>query len=227
MELIYEGHACFTVLCQGLRILIDPYLSGNPLCKKKPQEMQADLILVTHGHSDHLGDALTIAKNTGATLVGQVDLFRALSVEGLNTVGFQFGGEYVHQGIRIRMTPAWHGNSVWTPSGYQYAGVACGYLISDGKTTLYHAGDTCLFGDMKMVIAREPIHCALLPIGGYFTMGPTDAACAAQWLGADLVVPMHYNTFAQIQQDPYAFAKLIEAQGQRCQVMRMGEQIEI
>jgi len=224
MKLIYEGHACFTVLTKGVNLLIDPFITGNPMCRKKPEDFHPDAILITHAHDDHLGNAVEIARRTGAVLIGQVDLFKALDAGDMETIGFQYSGHTNFRGIDIQMTQAWHGNSLMTVTGVKPAGISCGYIIDDGEKTLYHAGDTGLFGDMKTVIGRKRLDCALLPIGDFYTMGPEDAAVAAEWLRPSLVVPMHYNTFPVIEQDAEAFARMTPCP---CKVMAPEDELEL
>ncbi|MBQ1501915.1 MAG: metal-dependent hydrolase [Firmicutes bacterium] len=228
MKLIFEGHACFRVVCGGREILIDPYISANPLCQKEAAEFSPDLILVTHGHGDHLGDAVPIARRCGATLAAQVDLVNAIDHKGVETVGFNLGGSFDFQGVRITMVPAWHGNGIAAGGNNVYAGLACGYIIDDGARKVYHAGDTALFGDMAAVISRYGIDCALLPIGDFYTMGPADAVTAAEWLQAETVIPMHYDTFPAIRQDAEAFRRAVEEKtDSRCVVLRPGEAWEM
>ncbi len=228
MQLIYEGHACFRVISQGQEIIIDPYFNGNPLAQHRPEELQPNLILLTHGHGDHLGDALAIARHSGATLAGQVDLLNALDHHGIESIGFHLGGSFHFGPFKITMVPAWHGSSISSSQGALYGGVACGYIIDDGEKKLYHAGDTGLFGDMSMVISRYGLDCALLPIGDFYTMGPQDAVTAAQWLKAEVVIPMHYNTFPLISQDPQQFKAAVEqASDSRCVVLAVGESYQL
>ena len=228
MKLIYEGHACFRIITKGTEILIDPYISGNPLCKKTPADLHPDLILVTHGHGDHLGDALPIAKANGAVLAAQVDLLAAVEHKDIETVSFNLGGSFVFRGIKITMVPAWHGNSISTANGSVYAGVACGFVIDDGESKIYHAGDTALFGDMATVISRYRLDCALLPIGDFYTMGPDDAVTAAQWLRAKTVIPMHYNTFPAIKQDALAFKEKTQQEaGCECVILAPEDEWEV
>ena len=225
MKIIYEGHACFQLLGNdGPAILLDPFISGNPACTKSPDAFNPDLILVSHGHGDHLGDALAIAGASGTTLAGPVELWRALDTEGLKTIGFNMGGSFEFKGARISMAPAWHGSDVKGA----YAGLACGYVIRMEGRAVYFAGDTALFGDMAAVLSRYDIDYALLPIGGFYTMGPQDAVTAAQWLGAKTVIPMHYDTFPVIKQDVQAFKKELEEQsGSRCLILAPGQEIEV
>lgn len=223
MQLIYEGHACFRIISGGQEIIIDPYISGNPLINKQTADFTPNLVLLTHGHGDHLGDALAIAQKSRATVAAQVDLLNALDCQGIETIAFNMGGSFNFGPFKITMVPAWHGSTVSSPQGPRYGGLACGYIIDDGGKKIYHAGDTSLFGDMSMVISRYGIDCALLPIGDFYTMGPADAVTAAQWLKAKVVIPMHYNTFPIIKQDPQQFKQAIEEQTTaKCVVLDIG-----
>lgn len=224
MQINYVAHACFELIIDGIRVLIDPFIDGNPASGRKSEDFCPDLILVTHGHSDHLGDALKIARRSDATLAAQVDLLKMLDTAGISTVAFNTGGSFDFRGLRVTMTQAIHGNTVETEEGNVYAGICCGYVLRGEKETVYHAGDTGLFGDMGSVISRYGIDVALLPIGDFYTMGPEDAVTAAQWLKPRYVIPMHYDTFPVIRQDAAAFADKLEKNSQaKCIVLKPGE----
>lgn len=227
MKITYEGHSCF-YLEGSKKILIDPFFSANPLAVKTSREFSPDLILVTHGHDDHSGDAAEIAARTGAPIAAPVELARYLSRPGVRTMGFNQGGMLEYDNIRVKMTPAYHSSSITTEAGTFYAGLAAGYIIHMDGLALYHAGDTGLFGDMEKVIARQILDVAFLPIGDYFTMGPGDALTATHWLKAKTVIPMHYNTFPIIRQDAEAFAFTVKDRTESdCRVLKPGESWEV
>ena len=205
MKITFEGHACFTIYDNDTTVMIDPFISGNPLVTKPLSDFHPDLILITHGHGDHLGDSLELARRNNATIAAQVDLLNVLDTEGISTIAFNMGGSCNFNGLHITMVPAWHGNSTATAAGSVNAGLACGYVITSGEGCIYHAGDTALFGDMEKILQDYRIDVAMLPIGDFYTMGPKDAVTAARWLKAKVVIPMHYNTFPVITQDVNAF----------------------
>jgi L-ascorbate metabolism protein UlaG (beta-lactamase superfamily) len=202
------GHACLLIESDGKRVLIDPFLSGNPMAAAKPEEVEADVILVSHGHEDHLGDTVAIAKRTGATVVANYELGNWLKGQGLTKVhGMQHGGGcLVDPAIHVRLTIAFHGSTL--PGG-GYGGNPCGFLITfDDGARIYDAADTGLFGDMKL-IGEEGLDLAILPIGDYYTMGPADAVRAVKLLQPKTVLPIHYNTFPPIRQDVKAWAERV------------------
>jgi L-ascorbate metabolism protein UlaG (beta-lactamase superfamily) len=222
MKIVYEGHACFNLI-GSKNILIDPFIIDNPAAVKNWQDFDPDYILITHGHFDHVGDAVQIARKSSATILAIADLARHLPDDGLDIIGFNIGGTVDLGGVKVKMTPAWHGAAIDESDCPLYGGVACGFLVFMDDFCVYHAGDTGLFGDMEKIIAPHKLDLALLPIGDFYTMGPQDALIAADWLKAKTVVPMHYNTFPAICQDAALFKKLVEAQtDSKCVVLEPG-----
>jgi L-ascorbate metabolism protein UlaG (beta-lactamase superfamily) len=201
------GHACLLLESDGQHVLIDPFLTGNPAAAAKPTEVPADFILVSHGHGDHLGDTVAIARRTGATVIANYEMCGWLQKQGLEKVhGQQHGGGHAFPFGRVKLTLAFHGSAL--PDG-SYGGNPCGFLISfkDG-TKVYDAADTGLFGDMRL-IGEEEIDLAILPIGDNFTMGPDDALRAVKFIEPRKVLPIHYNTWDLIAQDAQAWAKRV------------------
>ncbi len=224
MRIKFIGHACVQLL-GSKTILFDPYLTGNPAATVKAGEVKADYILLTHGHGDHLGDTVAIAKRTGAKVVAMVELANWLSEQGVDAMGMNIGGSYQFpDGLKVKLVPAWHSSQL--PDGSP-CGLAVGFICwLDGKC-IYHAGDTGLFGDMREVIAPHGLDWAILPIGDYYTMGPADALTAAKWLGAKNYLPIHYNTFPLLKQDAAAFKRAVEAEcAAKCQALAPGEECE-
>lgn len=225
MRIKFLGHACVQV--QGSKtILIDPFLSGNPAAAVGPNEVQADYILVTHGHGDHLGDTVEIAKRTGARVIAMVELANWLNGQGVDAMGMNVGGAYrFEDGLQVKVTPAWHSSQL--PDGTP-CGLAAGFIFWLDGLCFYHAGDTGLFGDMQQVIAPHNLDWAFIPIGDYYTMGPDDALTAAKWLNAKNYLPIHYNTFPLLRQDAGAFKAAVEAETPaECTVLAPGEAVEI
>ena len=199
VKITYLGHSAFKVVSpKGVVIYVDPFLSTNP---KTPPELKtvekADLILVTHGHGDHVGDTLSIAEKTNAKIVVMGELGRYLARKGAkNVINMNRGGTYDHQGIGITMVPAFHSSSVTEGDQVIYTGEPSGFVIRfENGFTLYHAGDTGVFGDMKIIGEIYKPELSLLPIGSRSTMDPREAAYAAKLLGSKYVIPMHYGTF--------------------------------
>ena len=202
-ELIFLGHACF-VLRNGKHALVfDPFLTGNPVAAATAEQIDCQYILVSHGHDDHLGDAIKIAKRTVAAIISTAEVARACSEKGVSAHAMHLGGKHNFDFGFVRVTPAFHGSGI--PGGH-----ACGFIVNFYGKTVYHTGDTALFGDMALLGRLEAIDVALLPIGDNFTMGPSDAAEAAHMLGPKLVIPMHYNTWPLIEQSPEDFKKDVE-----------------
>lgn len=200
------GHSAFLLGVDGNHALIDPFLTHNPLAPISAEDVQADVILVTHGHGDHIGDTAQIAQRTGATVVATPEICGWLSKQNVKTCWEgNLGGTYRGSFLHAKFVPAWHTCSL--PDG-SYGGTPVGYMIKTGGKTLYHAGDTCLFSDMQL-LARERIDVAFLPIGDKYTMGIDDSIQAIQWLNPRYVFPMHYNTFPPIAQDVTRWAELV------------------
>jgi L-ascorbate metabolism protein UlaG (beta-lactamase superfamily) len=206
------GHACILIESNGQRVLIDPFLTGNPAAATKAEAVSANFILVSHGHGDHLGDTIAIAKRTGATVVSNYEISQWLQNQGLKNVhGQQHGGGHGFPCGRVKLTLAFHGSML--PDGSN-GGNPCGFLLTfpDGKK-VYDAADTGLFGDMRL-IGEEGIDLALLPIGDNYTMGPDDALRAVKLLQPKKVVPIHYNTWDVIAQDAAAWAERVRRETQ-------------
>ena len=220
MQLTFLGHACFLLDDGTHKVLIDPHLSGNPLAAAKADEVDADFICVTHGHGDHIGDSVEIAKRTGATVFCTVDLAGAVyKPAGVKAMGGNLGGTAPMPFGSVKIFPAIHGSGV-------AGGLACGFIIEMGGKKIYHAGDTALMADMAL-LEEEGIDAALLPIGDFYTMGPKDALRAVKMIRPGLTIPMHYNTFPSIRQDAQSFADSVTAAGFTVKVLNPGESISL
>ncbi|MDZ5472502.1 metal-dependent hydrolase [Bacillus sp. 31A1R] len=226
MKVSYHGHSVVKIEANGKTILIDPFISGNGLTDLKVNDIKPDVIILTHGHGDHVGDTVELAKNNDSLVIANFELSTYLSWQGVKTHGMHIGGAYEFDFGKVKLTPAFHGSGYVTEDKQIiYLGMPAGVLVTiDGKT-IYHAGDTGLFSDMKLIGDRHPIDLAFLPIGDNFTMGPEDAAYAAGLLGAKQVVPIHFNTFPPIKQDPNRFVEMLPAGVGK--VLQSGESIEL
>ena len=211
MKITYHGHSFLEVKTDNKTILIDPFMTGNGLCQADPDTIEADVILLTHGHNDHVGDTMAIAKRTDAQIVAINELAVYLGQKGFQTHGMNIGGGYTFDFGHVKYTQAFHSSSFEEEDGTLiYTGMPAGLILTiDGKS-IYHVGDTALFSDLKLIGERHPIDIAFVPIGDNFTMGPEEALIAADWIKAKRVVPVHYDTFPVIEQDAAAFAKAVK-----------------
>jgi L-ascorbate metabolism protein UlaG (beta-lactamase superfamily) len=208
MELRFLGHAAFELKDGGTTVLVDPFLTGNPKAAASADELDATTILVSHGHGDHVGDAVAIAQRTGAPVVAVVELANELAGQGSDVRDPNLGGTVTFDWGSVKLVPAWHTST--SPGGTP--SIACGLLIELGGTTIYHLGDTCLFSDLQLVGRGREIDVALVPIGGHYTMDRHDAVEAARLVGAKTVIPIHYDTFPPIETDAQAFKADVEGQ---------------
>lgn len=228
MRITYHGHSCVQIDTGGKSLLIDPFLRGNPLAVKKPEQIRTDAILLTHAHTDHILDVEPIAKANDATVVAVFELATYFSWKQLRTIDMNIGGTVDLGFAKAKMIQAIHSSGIFLDEGQiVYGGLAAGYIIRAEGLNVLHAGDTALFSDMRMIGERENIDVAFIPIGDHYTMGPDDALQAAEWYGAKLVVPVHYNSFPPIRQDAEQFVRRLEAQGQKGNVLAPGESFEI
>jgi L-ascorbate metabolism protein UlaG (beta-lactamase superfamily) len=207
MEIRFLGHACFELSDGSDSVLIDPFLSGNPKTAIAAEDAAATTILLTHGHGDHFGDTVSIAKRTGAPVVAIVEIARELEQEGIEAHDPNLGGTVRFDWGSVKLVPAWHTST--TPKGT--VNTPAGLVVNFHDTIIYHLGDTCLFSDLQLVGKRTPIDVALMCIGGHYTMDSADAVEAAQLIGAKTVIPCHYNTFPPIETDAEAFKSDVES----------------
>ncbi len=220
MEIKFHGHACFELSEGDADLLVDPFLApNNPSAVAGADDVNPTHIAITHGHADHVADAVPVATRTGAHCVGIVELADWLGSQGVENVSDpNLGGTVKFDWGWIKLVPAWHTNTLPGSAEAPFSaekgipiGMPSGFVIEIGGVTVYHAGDTCLFSDMKLIAERNPIDIALLPIGGHYTMDRHDAVVAAEFVGAGTVIPMHYNTFPPIETDADAFKSDVES----------------
>jgi L-ascorbate metabolism protein UlaG (beta-lactamase superfamily) len=233
MEIKFHGQSCFELSDGETTVLTDPFLKpNNPVAVATADEVKADVIAISHGHADHIADAVPVAKRTGAHVVAIVEVADWLSSQGLEEVSDpNLGGTVSFDWGWIKLVPAWHTNTIPGSEDSPFSaekgiavGTCAGLVIKIGGLTVYHAGDTCLFGDMKLIAERNPPDVLLLPIGGHYTMDRHDAVVAAEFVGAKTVIPMHYDTFPPIETDAEAFKAEVESQtSSQVVVLKPGE----
>ncbi|NRS51077.1 metal-dependent hydrolase [Brevibacillus sp. HB2.2] len=229
LDIRFHGHSSVQVTSEGHSIMIDPFISGSPVAATKLEDISVQYILLTHGHLDHILDAVELAKKNDATIVATHELATYLSWQGVKTISMNLGGSIKLPFGKVKMTQAFHSSGVVLDDEKQivYMGMPGGFVIELGGKTIYHAGDTGLFGDMKLIGERHDIDLAFLPIGDVFTMGPEDALVAAEWVQADFVVPIHYDTFPPIKQDGEAFIAELAEKDIRGKALKPGETLRL
>lgn len=227
MQLTYFGHSCFRLATAEVALVFDPWLTTNPHGPVALADVPCDYVLCSHAHQDHIADALELAALHRATLVAPFELAEYFAAQGADApLDLMPGGGLTLPWGRVDMVPALHSSTLERPGGVGLPmGLASGYRVQLAGRTIYHAGDTALFSDMRL-IARAPLDLALLPIGDFYTMGPADAVAALDLLRPRLAVPMHYNSNDRIRTDPHAFATAAAQAGHRVRVMNAGETIE-
>jgi L-ascorbate metabolism protein UlaG (beta-lactamase superfamily) len=232
MEIKFHGHSCFEYSDGGTTVLTDPFLApNNPAAVATAADVEPDVIAVSHGHADHIADAVPVAQRTGAHCVAMVEVAGWLGSHGVEQVSDpNLGGTVSFDWGWIKLVPAWHTNTLPGSDERPFSaelgtpiGTPSGLIIEMGGLTIYDAGDTCLFGDMELIGKRHGVDVALLPIGGHYTMDREDAAYAAELIGAKRVIPIHYDTFPPIETDPQAFANDLSAKGIEAIVLNPGQ----
>ena len=211
VDIRFLGQSCFEITAGGTTVVTDPFLTGNPLAAAKADELNPDVIALSHGHGDHLGDTVDIAKRTGATVVAIVELAAELSESGVeNVLDPNYGGTVGFDWGWIKLVPAWH--TAVSPNGTAH--MPAGLLIHIGDHLIYHLGDTGLFGDMQLIARRgDRVDVALVPIGGHYTMDRFDAVTAVELISPFQVIPCHYNTFPLVEADAQAFKQDVQNAG--------------
>ena len=207
VDIRFLGHACFELKAGEATVLVDPFLTGNPAAAVAADELEPDVILLTHGHQDHFGDVVDIAKRTNATVVAIVELAKEIAAEGIETHDPNFGGTVAFDWGWVKLVPAWHTST--TPNGTVCT--PAGLLIHIGDKLVYHLGDTALFSDLELIAKRgNHVDVALVPIGGHYTMDRHDAVTAVEFVNPTTVIPCHYDTFPPIETDAEAFKSDVE-----------------
>lgn len=227
VKITWLGHSAFLFEAEK-KLLIDPFISGNPLAPCSPEELNPDIIAVTHGHRDHLGDTIEIGKRTGCRIISVHEVANYIKSKGVFAEGMGKGGTVNVEGIKLTMTEALHSSSI-DASGFSFdGGSPAGFIIRINGHSIYHAGDTGVFGDMQLIGELYEPELAFLPIGDKFTMGIKEATKAVELIQPKIVIPMHYNTFDVISQEPLQFKKAVESKtNTKVIIMQPGQSIEL
>ena len=226
MKITFYGHSCFLIETGSHRLIIDPFLTGNPDAAIAAKEVRVDHVLVTHGHEDHTCDVLEIAKANDATVVANYEIAEYFGAKGAKSHGMNPGGGFAFPFGRVKLTIAHHSSSLNAGLNPIYLGSPCGIVIEAEGKKIYHAGDTALFMDMQL-IGRAGLDLAILPIGDNYTMGPDDALDALDFLKPKVAVPMHFNTWPPIAQDAAAFAGAAARRGHKVEVLKPGASLTL
>lgn len=223
VEVRYLGHSALLISDGTTRIVIDPFLSGNPKAAPGADQVQVDLLLITHAHGDHYGDSVALSRRTGVPIISNYEIVSYAEKQGGQGIGMNLGGTYKFKGGWLKWFPAWHSSSF--PDG-AYGGLAQGFILELGGKRIYNSGDTALFSDMALV-ASYNVDLAVLPIGDHYTMGPDDALRALELIRARQVLPVHYNTFPPIAQDGDAFIRRASLLGVGGKALKPGEDLTL
>lgn len=225
MKVHYHGHSAISLTQGDHTLLIDPFLSGNPSATEKAENLSATTILLTHGHEDHVGDCIAIAKRTQSPIMAINELALILAESGVETIGCGMGGRVHHSWGWSKLVPAFHSSSL----GGRYAGMPCGIIIDFAGTRIYNTGDTCVFSDMALIAELYQPTIMMLPVGGHYTMDIFEAKKAIEFVQPKIVIPLHYNTWPPLAVDIHAFQQDVEAQhrGLEVLILKVGDPTEL